>query len=195
MPGCAETAIVVVADMAGDEQAVCAAHWQDMADASRGDGSARYGWCKSAGCTAPRPPAVSALASACSVGQASGANSDADFTGIPYPPPMSGGQEQRFEIEVTPEIEAGVHADFTTIWHTPDTFVLDFASLRHPPHLSEDAESGQQTVILPTRITARVKIAAAQVFELMKALEIQLSMWERETGRRPPDDGESLPGE
>jgi hypothetical protein len=92
---------------------------------------------------------------------------------------------QRFDIEIAPDVEAGVHADFASIWHTPHTFVLDFASLRRPAELTEDADTGQQVVVLPTRIVARVKIPPDQVFELMKALEKQLTTWEQETGRRP----------
>ena len=93
--------------------------------------------------------------------------------------------EQRFEIEVSGDVEAGVHADFASIWHTPDTFVLDFASLRRPPYRADDADTGHQVAIMPVRVVARVKIPPGQVFELMKALEAQLSAWEQETGRRP----------
>ena len=92
-------------------------------------------------------------------------------------------REQRFEIEVAPDVEAGVHADFASIWHTPDTFVLDFASLRRPPYRSDD-DSGNQVAIMPVRVVARVKSPPGQVFELRKALEVQLTAWEAETGRR-----------
>ena len=96
--------------------------------------------------------------------------------------------EQRFVIEISPDIEPGVHADFVSIWHTADTFVLDFASLRQPPQLSEDAETGQRVIVLPTRIVARVKLPGGHVWELMRTLNQQLSAWEQETGRRPPEE-------
>lgn len=99
--------------------------------------------------------------------------------------------EQRFEIEIAPDVEPGVHADFASLWHTPHTFVLDFASLRRIPEIVTD-DGGNQVLVMPTRIVSRVKIPPEQVFELMKALEAQLSAWERETGRRP--DGASGPG-
>jgi len=63
--------------------------------------------------------------------------------------------------------------------------VLDFASLRRPPYRADDADTGHQVAIMPVRVVARVKIPPGQVFELMKALEAQLSAWEQETGRRP----------
>ena len=91
--------------------------------------------------------------------------------------------EQRFEIEISPEVEQGVWADFVSLWHTPDSFVLDFAALRRPPYAVEDAESRAASRVMPARIVGRVRIPPSQVFELMKALEQQLSMWEQETGR------------
>lgn len=96
-------------------------------------------------------------------------------------------REQQFEIEIGQDIEPGVHADFASLWHTPDTFVLDFASLRRMPHVQVDDDTGRQVMKLPTRIVARVKIPPAQVFELMKALESQLTKWELETGQRRSD--------
>jgi hypothetical protein len=106
---------------------------------------------------------------------------------MPEPEPIPE-PEPRFEIEISPEIEPGVHADFASIWHTPDTFVLDFASLRRPPFLSQDDETDNEVLILPTRIVARVKIPSSQVFELMRALEQELTAWEHETGQPPPQD-------
>lgn len=101
--------------------------------------------------------------------------------------------EQRFEIEIAPDVEPGVHADFVTMWHTADTFVLDFAALRRPPELAED-EAGNRKVVLPTRIVSRVKLPPGQVFELMKILERQLSAWEIETGQRPGSEPGSTGG-
>jgi hypothetical protein len=96
--------------------------------------------------------------------------------------------QQRFEVEISPDIEPGVPAEFASIWHTPAMFVLDFASLRQPPHIDEDAETGDRVLILPTRIVARVRIPPSQVFELMRGLEQQLTAWERETGQPPPQE-------
>jgi hypothetical protein len=88
--------------------------------------------------------------------------------------------ERRFDIEISPEVEVGVYADFASLWHTSDSFVIDFATLRRPPFAAPDPESGQPTAVLPARIVARVRIPPAQVFEFMKALEQQLSAWEKE---------------
>lgn len=104
------------------------------------------------------------------------------------------GPKSQFDMTISTEVEPGVHADFASLWHTADTFVLDFASVRRPPFLAKDSETGELRQMIPTRIVSRVKIPPGQVFELMKALEAQLSKWESETGRRPdPDQGLSDP--
>ena len=86
-------------------------------------------------------------------------------------------------VNVPSEIEAGVPADFAAIWHTPHTFVLDFAALKAAPEVfeSEDARTVRQEAV----VVSRVRIPPAQVFEMMKALEQQLTAWEKETGQRP----------
>lgn len=103
--------------------------------------------------------------------------------------PTAGAPQSRFVIDVTPEIEAGHHADFVSVWHTRETFVLDFAALRRPPELKTD-EDGTVFIELLTRIVARVRLAPEQIFEIMKALEAQLSKWEIETGHRPAPESE-----
>jgi hypothetical protein len=87
----------------------------------------------------------------------------------------------------TPEVEAGVYANFVSLWHQPDCFVLDFSVFTQPPQVMED-EDGNQRLELPARIVSRVRIPPAQVFELMKAINDQLSMWERDNGKLPPPD-------
>ena len=88
--------------------------------------------------------------------------------------------EQRIHIKLPNEMAGGVFADFVRAWHTADAFVLDFASLVEPPR-KEEAQ-----VILDASVVARVRIPPAQVFELMKALEQQLTAWEKE--REPKKD-------
>jgi hypothetical protein len=100
----------------------------------------------------------------------------------PLPPPQQG----QIQMSTSSEVEAGVHADFAGVWHHSSSFVLDFAALTGPPQLSTD-DQGRPSQELRARMVARVRIAPSQVFEIMKALEQQLSKWERETGQRPTD--------
>jgi len=87
--------------------------------------------------------------------------------------------EQRIQMNMPAEQTAGVYADFVRAWHTKDAFVLDFANLVEPVRAEDDA------VILNATVVSRVRIPPGQVFELMKALESQLSAWEKETGQTP----------
>ncbi|MCL2653659.1 MAG: DUF3467 domain-containing protein [Propionibacteriaceae bacterium] len=86
--------------------------------------------------------------------------------------------EQRIQMNMPPDEAAGAYADFVRAWHTKDVFVLDFANLVEPPRSEDDA------VLLNATVVSRVRIPPDQVFELMKALEQQLTMWENETGKR-----------
>jgi len=85
--------------------------------------------------------------------------------------------EQRIQIKLPAELAGGVFADFVRAWHTSDAFVLDFSTLTEPPR----NEEGQ--VVLDATVVSRVRIPPPQVFELMKALEQQLSAWEKESGK------------
>ncbi|MDR1442303.1 MAG: DUF3467 domain-containing protein [Bifidobacteriaceae bacterium] len=96
--------------------------------------------------------------------------------------------EQRIQIKLPTELEGGVYADFVRAWHTNDAFVLDFAGLLEPPRREAN------NVILNATVVSRVRIPPAQVFELMKALEQQLSSWEKQHGKRPVEPG-SFPSE
>ncbi|MDR1833740.1 MAG: DUF3467 domain-containing protein [Propionibacteriaceae bacterium] len=84
--------------------------------------------------------------------------------------------EQQMRIRMSEQTALGVFADFIRAWHTNDSFVLDFVALNEPVHADEDDGS----MIIDGSVTARVRIPPGQVFELMKALEQQLSAWERE---------------
>ncbi|GAA1528343.1 hypothetical protein GCM10009678_07650 [Actinomadura kijaniata] len=93
--------------------------------------------------------------------------------------------EHRVEITVPPEHEVGTFAGFASVWRTQDSLVLDFATEVRPPEIMDDAETGEQYVHVPARVVARVRFPPGQVWELMKALEHNLSAYERDhAGRR-----------
>jgi hypothetical protein len=89
---------------------------------------------------------------------------------------------KRYTVEVPDDVVTGAYADLASIWHTRDVFVLDFAGLKGAPQRAE--HDGTPVLQHHTRVVARVRLPPAQVFELMKALEAQLTAWENETGRR-----------
>lgn len=90
-----------------------------------------------------------------------------------------------YKIDVPTEVIPGRYADFASIWHTPNIFVMDFVALTQPPQPGVD-ETGQPQTIIPGQVVSRIRIPPQQVFELAKALTQQLEQWEQETGQKPP---------
>ena len=91
--------------------------------------------------------------------------------------------DSAFHIALPAEQTAGVFADFVRAWRTNDAFVLDFAALTQP--LQRDEDSGE--VMIDATVVSRVRIPPSQVFELMKALEQQLTAWENEHKNQPEE--------
>ncbi|REF01058.1 uncharacterized protein DUF3467 [Thermomonospora umbrina] len=85
------------------------------------------------------------------------------------------------------DAEVGVYAGFASVWRTQESFVLDFATEVRPPEVAQDPDSGSRYVHVPARVVARVRIPPGQVWELMKALEKNLSAYERDAGARRDD--------
>lgn len=86
----------------------------------------------------------------------------------------------KFNIDVPPEKAEGHYADFANVWHGKETFILDFAAAIRPPQTVEDDSGEAVATRMDARVVTRVRIPASQCFELMKALEKQLSQWEKE---------------
>ena len=96
------------------------------------------------------------------------------------------GQPTEFEVQVPPELEPGVYANFLGVWHTAYEFTLDFASTQPPQH----TEVG---VRVPCRVVARIKMPVGVVFDVLRALNDNMTKYEEVFGeiRRP----EGRPGE
>jgi hypothetical protein len=92
--------------------------------------------------------------------------------------------QQQMRVSMPDDKVPGVYADFVSVWHTADVFTFDFAALARPPARVE-GEDGSPVTQAQAQVVARVRVPPSQVFEIMKALERQLTAWEQETGRRP----------
>lgn len=84
-----------------------------------------------------------------------------------------------FNITVPPEQLEGHYADFASVWHNNETFILDFVSMNAPPRPTQ-TEQGAPVARVDAQVVTRVRIPAAQVWEVMKALQSQLGRWEQE---------------
>jgi len=92
--------------------------------------------------------------------------------------------EPILNVDVQPGAAAGVHADYASVWTTPETCVIDFLCVTEPirPQVGED---GVSRPLVNTTLVSRVRIPPTHVWELMKALEKQLSAWETKHGKQP----------
>ncbi len=90
-------------------------------------------------------------------------------------------EERRIAMTMPESAVTGVYADFVSVWHTEGAFTLDFAAMINPGQ-PEVLETGETISVVPAQVVARVRIPPGQVFEIMKALEQQLTQWEREHG-------------
>lgn len=88
--------------------------------------------------------------------------------------------QQHLNVVLPPDQVGGVYADFIQVWHSQDVFTLDFSALSAPPELAPATEGEEAAVVLNAQVVARVRIPPSQVFEIMKALEHQLTRWESE---------------
>lgn len=88
---------------------------------------------------------------------------------------MTQSKKPHYSIKVPQEVQAGVPVDFAGVWRTNETLVLDFSVQTEPTRPDADGNP-----LLNAMTVARVRVPVAQGFELMRALNAQLTAWERE---------------
>ena len=88
------------------------------------------------------------------------------------------------KIDVPPELEGGTYANVLNVWHTPYEFTLDFGVMQQVVE-SEDADAPVQ---VPVRVVSRVRIPVTLLFEVLKALNTNMTGYESTFGSiRPPE--------
>lgn len=102
------------------------------------------------------------------------------------------GPQQRVALKIDEAMEGGVYANIMSVWHSPYEFTLDF-SVSSPAVPGEDA-AGNQTVDVPARVVARVKIPPAVIFAVIRTLNERMTQYEQEFGPiREPGQGPDQP--
>jgi hypothetical protein len=89
-------------------------------------------------------------------------------------------QAARFDLQVPPEVESGVYANFLNVWHTAHEFTLDFATTL-PAEPAED-DRGEPLVRVPARVTARVKVPPTLLFDVIRVLNDNMTRYEATFG-------------
>jgi hypothetical protein len=88
------------------------------------------------------------------------------------------------KIDVPPELEGGTYANVLNVWHTAYEFTLAFGVMQQVGE-QEDTDSVLQ---VPVRVVSRVRIPVALLFEVLKALNTNMSGYEATFGPiRPPE--------
>lgn len=100
-------------------------------------------------------------------------------------------QDGGYQWRVPAELEGGVYANLVGVWHTPYEFTLDFAA-------ALQAEQVGESVVVPARVTSRVKLPVTVIFDLIRALNENMTKYEAQHGAivrpgepqplPPPDD-------
>ena len=100
--------------------------------------------------------------------------------------------QPQIQIHVPDEVQGGVYANMAVVWHTPYDFTLDFAATA-PPAAGPDGQA-----VIPARVVARVKFPPAQIFQLLQAINANMTNYEAAYGpiatpsrATPPPDGDN----
>jgi hypothetical protein len=88
--------------------------------------------------------------------------------------------ESDFGLLVPLDVEAGVYANYLSVWHSEHEFTFDFAVRRGPV---ERATASLETHLL----VSRVRLPVTRIFDALLALNAELTNYERTFGeiRRP----------
>jgi hypothetical protein len=84
----------------------------------------------------------------------------------------SAGPDRHINIQVSPEMMAGVYANFANVSHSDYEFTITFARVDH------EVETGE----IPGIIVSRVSLSPRFMREMMTALEDNYSRWEAREG-------------
>jgi hypothetical protein len=97
-----------------------------------------------------------------------------------------------FQIQIPNELEAGVYANFLSVWHTAYEFTLDFG-VTQPPRV-DHPDDPEEPVQVDCRVVSRVKIPVTVLFDVLRALNENMTRYEQVFGEirrpEPPEDEE-----
>lgn len=90
------------------------------------------------------------------------------------------------QVHFDPAMVGGAYANSVAIWHTANEFTLDFMVHAQPPH-QVAAPDGSQVIEALQELTARVRIPPGVIFDLLRALNENMTKYEQSFGpiRRP----------
>ena len=78
------------------------------------------------------------------------------------------------------EWEGGVYSNVVSVWHSPYEFTLDFCATQPPQ--PADPEDPNSAPIIRCRLVARVRIPVTLVFDVIRALNENMTRYEETFG-------------
>lgn len=91
------------------------------------------------------------------------------MTGTPQP-----------QVRTPEKWNTGVYANGVGVWFTQTDFTLDFV-VNLPPEVGQDGD-GNQILLSPQEVVARVKLPPPLVFQVMRNLSTNLDRYEQQYG-------------
>jgi hypothetical protein len=105
--------------------------------------------------------------------------------------PSAGQPPQRsvnFKFQLPDEEKVGSYANILAVSHTPHEFTLDFAVTGQP--WPTDPDDDESPIEVPCDVVARVKIPPTVIFEVLRALNENMTSYEIRHGEiRKPGRG------
>ena len=90
--------------------------------------------------------------------------------------------QQELQISIPDDVAGGVYSNLALVWHTAYEFTVDFAAI-------ERSDSNR----VPARVVARVRIPPTVMFDLMRSLNENMSIYEQKFGEIKRFGGELPP--
>lgn len=95
---------------------------------------------------------------------------------------MSADEPVQFGLTMPEDLQGGVYANMANVWHTAHEFTIDFFAQALPGSV-DDGAGGQ---VVPFVGVSRVRVPPSVIFELARAISINVDAWEQSTGRQVP---------
>jgi hypothetical protein len=95
-----------------------------------------------------------------------------------------------FETHADPALQAGVYANALAIWHTGHEFTFDFLVSSEPPRPAR-TEDGEEVIQAPHRLVARIRVPPTAVFDIIRTINQNLTLYEQRFGQIRPPGGQS----
>jgi hypothetical protein len=95
-----------------------------------------------------------------------------------------------FETHAEPAQEAGSYANALAIWHTGHEFTFDFLVSSEPPQPAR-TEDGEEVIRAPHRLVARIRVPPTAVFDMIRTINQNLTLYEQRFGQIRPPGGPS----